>query len=227
LKENNINYKFIYSYHFIEDFNEFNEDVIIYVNPIADTLGHKYGPNSKIYKNLIERIFKWIDNIILTNNFNIFFFSDHGMTPVKRKFYPLKIIKKLNLKLNKDIIVWLDSTMIKFWFFSKKSFQNKKRLIEQFNQTKNGHFLTKSEKIKYGLNFNNRYFGDEIYLVDPYNEIFPNFFNINPFKTTAGLHGYIPNHKSSFGLFYSNFMDYQEPMNIINLYKFFLDALDL
>ena len=117
--------------------------------------------------------------------------------------------------------------MLRLWFYSTKSLKNKERLIDQFNHTKKGHFLTKSEKIKYDLNFNNRYFGDEIFLVDPYYEIFPNFFNINPFKQAAGLHGYIPNHKLSYGLFYSNFIEYKEPMSIVDLYKHFIKIVDL
>lgn len=98
------------------------------------------------------------------------------------------------------------------------------------NYIKKINFLIKNEKVEkinFGLNFKNRYFGDEIFLVNPHYEIFPNFFNIDPLKLTPGLHGYIPTHKSSYGIFYSNFINYQEPMNIIDLYKIFIKELNL
>ena len=62
-------------------------------------------------------------------------------------------------------------------------------------------------------------------MVDPHYEIFPNFFNIIPFRLTKGLHGYTPTHKSSYGVFYSNFFNYQEPLSIIDLYKIFVKNL--
>lgn len=95
--------------------------------------------------------------------------------------------------------------MLRIWFNSQKSLKLKSKLVDKFNKTNVGYFLTEFEKSKYGLNFKNCYFGDLIFLVNPYYEIFPNFFNINPFKKNGGLHGYIRTHKSSYGIFYSNF----------------------
>ncbi|MFX1392262.1 MAG: alkaline phosphatase family protein [Promethearchaeota archaeon] len=227
LRTRNISFKYIDTSQFIYDFTKYKESIIFYMNPILDSLGHKYGPNSKKYKKKIIKVFKWINELISKDDLNIIIFSDHGMTEVREKFNPLKILKDLNLKLNKDIFVWLDSTIVRFWFNSKKSLKLKSELIEMFNNKEIGHILTKSEKIRYGLNFNNRYFGDIIYLVDPYYEIFPNFFNINPFKKTSGLHGYIPTHKSSYGIFYSNYKEYQNPTSIIDLYNLFVNVLKL
>lgn len=227
LRKNNITYRYIDTNQFIDNFMSYDEEIIFYFNSIMDFMGHKYGPNSRNYQNKIIEIFKWINDLISKDKYKIILFSDHGMTKGKKKFYPHKIFKKLNLKLYKDLIVWFDSTMLRIWFNSKKSLTLKKELINKFNKSNSGHFLTELEKNKYGLNFKNRYFGDIIFLVDPYFEIFPNFFNINPFKTTPGLHGYIPTHESSYGLFYSNFINYQEPMNLIDLYQILIDALKL
>lgn len=227
LRKENISYKYLYTIQFIENFLKYKQEVIFYYNPIMDIFGHKYGPNSIKYKDKINEIFKWVNNLILKRNFKIVLFSDHGMTSVYKKFYPLKVFKKLDLRLHKDIFVWLDSTILRIWFNSVKALKSKSELIKEFNKIGAGHFLTKEEKRKYGLNFKNRYFGDLLFLVDPYYEIFPNFFNINPFKITPGLHGYIPTHKSSYGIFYSNFFEYNEPMNIIDINKIILKILNV
>lgn len=225
LRENKISFKFIETTQYIADFTKFNEDIIFYYNPILDVVGHKYGPNSKAYNEILKKSFIWIDKIISKFNCNIVLFSDHGMTTVNRKFFPLKILKNLSLKLYQDLFVWLDSTMMRIWLISRKSIKMKSNIIKTLEKFKVGHFLTEIEKKKYGLNFKNRFFGDLIFMVDPHYEIFPNFFNIIPFRLTKGLHGYIPTHKSSYGVFYSNFINYQEPLSIIDLYKIFITNL--
>jgi len=226
-KENNISYRFIDEYKFIKNFDYYNEDVIIYSNPIMDFLGHKYGPNSKKYLNKMLEFFHWFSEVLSDNKYNIILFSDHGMTSVKEKFFPIKIFKKIGLKVNKDLLVWFDSTILKIWFKNKKALNLKQKLIKEFNKINSGHFLTNEEKTKYGINFNNRYYGDLIFLVNPHFEIFPNFFNFNRFKMTRGLHGYNPTHKTSYGIFFSNCMNYEEPMNLLDIYPKLINYFNL
>lgn len=225
LRNNKVSFKYIETTNLSIDFIKFNEDIIFYCNPILDIVGHKYGPNSKSYNKILKKIINWIENLISESNYKIVLFSDHGMTTVNKKIYPLKILKKLGLKLYRDILVWLDSTMVRIWFNSKRSIEMKSIIIETFNNQKGGHLLTDQEKNQFGLNFRNRFYGDLIFIANPHYEIFPNFFNIIPFKFSKGLHGFIPTHKSSYGVFYSNFINYQEPLKLIDLYPIFTREL--
>jgi hypothetical protein len=202
LRKKDHSYQYIYSNNLNLNFSDFEDDIIFYYNSILDFYGHKYGISSKIYINKFKEIFNWINKLVEGNQYDIIVFSDHGMTQTYNKFHPLKIINKLGLKVNKDLILCLDSTIVKIWFISKKALKLKDLLIEEFDKSKKGHIIKDSERKKYGLNFKNRYFGDLLFLANPHIEISPNFFVINPFKMTPSLHGYNPKDPFSYGIFY-------------------------
>jgi hypothetical protein len=224
LKENSITYDYIFTSefgpHYEKVFKNSNSDIIFYLNPILDVFGHKYGPNSILYNLKLYKLLDWINKIITENKFNLIIFSDHGMTDIYYKFKPLHIFNQLNLKLNKDIIVWLDSTLVRIWLWSKKAYQNKKRIVSEFIKNKNGFFYNELKREKYGLNFSNRAYGDLIFQVDPHYEVFPNFYHYLNFLPAKGMHGYIPSHKDSYGIFYSNQLNLKAPKSILDIYKY-------
>ena len=57
LRDNGFSFRYIFKSQFINNFSNFTENIIVYVNPVMDELGHKYGPNSKIYKKKIFQLF--------------------------------------------------------------------------------------------------------------------------------------------------------------------------
>ena len=129
-------------------------------------------------------------------------------------------IKKLNLILNKDLIVWLDSTLVRIWLCSKKAYKNKQAIISEFMKQKKGFFYKDSLSKKYGLDFHNRAYGDFIFQVDPYYEVFPNHYHYLKFLPSKGMHGYIPTHKDSYGVFFSNQFDLEEPESVLNIFNY-------
>jgi len=178
--------------------------VFAYVDEI-DHLGHEYGVNSKDFLNhlksfdellgrFLQRIMKIGDEISIT------IFSDHGMHDVNGTIDVKSKIDSTGLKVKKDYIPFLDSTIARFWTFNDNA---KERLIYALENTKGGHLLTHEEIIKYKINFKSNEYGDLFYLADVGNIISPSFFTSirGPVK---GMHGWNPEHESQLSFIFTN-----------------------
>lgn len=157
-----------------------------------DRVGHKYGPETKEVKEVLKRVDKGIERIakVVNDRFeevHIVIMGDHGMMTVSRHLDIWNKLKKLLVKLQKDYLVFLDSTMARFWFFSDRA---EKIIVDMLIDLDNGHILSQTEKDKYHLNYPHNKFGDIFFLVDPGTLIFPNFYQNR--RSVKGMHGYAP-----------------------------------
>lgn len=157
-----------------------------------DHAGHKYGPTSSEVKKVLKNIDDSLKTIHILlkeryDSLNFVLIGDHGMVEVEKTLDINDTLKKLPVRLEKDYLVFLDSTMARFWFFSDLA---RDLIIDCLNNIDSGHILKKEEINKYHLNYNHNYFGDLIYLANPGVLIFPNYYqNKYPVK---GMHGYSP-----------------------------------
>lgn len=163
--------------------------------------------------------------MIQEDKFDLIILSDHGMTSINYCFQPIPIFRQLNLKLNKDVIVWLDSTMVRIWLWSEKAKKVKEKLISEFMNQKGGIFYDTPLRKKYGLDFRNRVYGDLIFQVDPHYEVFPNYYHYFRFIPSKGMHGYIPTHKDSYGIFYSNQNHLEYPKSVLDIFDYLKKAI--
>ncbi|MFI1772640.1 alkaline phosphatase family protein [Thalassobellus citreus] len=178
----------------------------IYINT-ADSIGHSHGPSSKKIKGEIKELDNLIENSVgefLKNDpeTSFVFLGDHGMSEVKKsidvKMHVLDISKKFNLKIGKDFIFFLDSTLMRMWFFTSNSreiFERELKTNDFFTQ--NGDVLDEKIASKYDIPINDIRYGDICWWVNEGVLIFPDFFHSDkPFK---GMHGYKPNTQSTYG----------------------------
>jgi len=183
-----------------------NHFIPIYINT-ADSIGHQFGPNSKELKDKVRGLDSIIENSIdefLKNDpeTTFVFMGDHGMTEVKKSIDIKKrifdISKQFNLKIEKDFIFFLDSTLMRMWFFSNKAkniFDGELRNNEFFTQ--NGSIIDKEISKKYNLPIKDKRYGDVSWWANEGVLIFPDFFhNEAPVK---GMHGYKPDTQSTYG----------------------------
>jgi len=172
-------------------------DIIIYHLGELDGLGHSLGPKSD---QLVHRILTLLDRVdaLAKKADGLCLFSDHGMFPIKRRIDLLAVLETLSPKLGLDYLVFLDATMARFWFFSN---QARTEIMSSLSDLTYGHFLTSTERDDNGLNFNTEIYGQEIYLVNPSVEIFPNFFHPLYKGFFKGLHGYTASALSSWAMF--------------------------
>ncbi len=186
-----------------------NCELYLVYNSVPDSLGHKFGVNSiqltKGLNMLDNTISKFTNSFIkLCPNTKFIFLGDHGMTNVISKINAekeiFKIAKAHNLKLNKDYIYFLDSTIVRLWFISLKSAEVLKGgMVKSSLFLNNGSFVDKPYADRNNIPFGDNRYGDLIWLANEGILISPDFFhsNINPLP--KGMHGYNPGLESSQG----------------------------
>ena len=157
-----------------------------------DKVGHRFGPESKEIKKVLKKIDKGIEQILnvaknLFQIVHVIIIGDHGMMLVERTVDIASALEKLPIKLGRDYLFFLDSTMARFLVFSDKA---EKVISELMRKMICGHILSQADKKKYHLNYPHNKFGDIIFLADPGVLIFPNFYQNR--KPVKGMHGYAP-----------------------------------
>ena len=163
----------------------------------VDAVGHNFGLNSeemvkslKKEDNLVKEV---LSNFDLEKD-NVLLWSDHGMVDVKGKIDLISLLPQFG----KGYIYFLDSTMARFWFFDEKK---KEEILSILKKEKIGKILSKEDKKILGIDFNNNFYGDEVFLLNSGNIISPCFFHK---ETLKGMHGYDRSDKNEFAIFIAN-----------------------
>lgn len=154
-----------------------------------DHLGHEFGPSSFEFREQLNKIDKNVEEIVTllqqeNPNLNILVLADHGMSKVYNTIDILQDLSQLKSRMYTDYVAFVDSTMIRFWFFTKLA---KQEICELLKQIKCGHILTDLEKNLLKVPLDLKY-GEIIYVVDEGNIIHPCFFHSRSF--VKGMHGY-------------------------------------
>ncbi len=154
----------------------------------------------KLYENYLLALI----NTLKENreNFNLTIISDHGMTPTKGTVDLMKIIKNLRLKFGRDYVAFFDSTMARFWYPRKSN--SARNAIVNALKNESGKFLTDEEKHKYGIDFKDNQYGEDIFLMEEGIQISPCDLDTKPMK---GMHGYSPEAVDS----YASYLSTKEP----------------
>jgi len=158
-----------------------------------DGLGHHYGPHPDFFSEFLKEIDLWLFKIYGSIRrkglkCNLIIASDHGMFDVRSIVDIEKQLKSLFLKVPKDYIYFLDSTIARFWFSNDKA----KNLIEEMLlRIPNGHIVSEEEKKRYHIDFKHNGYGNLWFWLDRGCMIFPNFFQSLKSSKTKGMHGYL------------------------------------
>jgi len=154
----------------------------------ADNLIHKFGTKSDKTKEIIdtlddysEKLNKYADKLLI--------FSDHGMTEVNEILNLRNLINKTNLKYGKDYVMFLDSTLARFWFFNEQAKIKIKNLLLKI---KKGRIISLKNKELH------KKFGELIFQVNSGVLILPNFYQKKPDKA---MHGYDDKLKTERGFY--------------------------
>jgi hypothetical protein len=165
--------------------------VVAYIDEI-DHSEHLYGVQSKQFL----RDLGFFDDVcadFLTksselNDITITAFSDHGMRDVSSTDNVLSVIQALPLEIEKEYMIFLDSTIARFWFYTPKA---KELIVNALSRTGKGHILSNEEIMKYNIDFDSDIYGHSVYLSDPGKIILPNFYTIRGGAVKA-MHGWSP-----------------------------------
>ena len=153
-----------------------------------DHMGHKFGPSPSLFIQQLKKIDAYVEEIVTllrknNPNLNILILSDHGMSEVHKGINILGDLQQLRSLIYKDYVVFADSTMLRFQFFSEKA---KQEVHEYLRQREYGHVLSLSEKKLLKIPLNPKY-GQTVFAMDEGYIVNPCFFHSNYVK---GMHGF-------------------------------------
>jgi len=119
-------------------------------------------------------------------------FSDHGMTTLTGVVDVQRQVEGEGLRFGQDFVVTYDSTMARIWFLTP---QARAILTDVFQAIPHSHVVTSEEKVRYGIDFADHMYGEEILLMDPGWQIEPCDMGL---KALPAMHGFAPEHKDSY-----------------------------
>jgi len=204
----------------IRDINEETDFIFIYLHH-PDILAHRFGINSKRFKNVLKETDILVKDLYeeLIRRFkeiSVIIFSDHGMADAQKFINFNDIFKEKGF--GKDYLIALDSTMVRIWYLKEKGY----KIREYFENLNYGRFLSKNELKDLKIKFDNRWYFDDIYLIEPPYNIYPNFTSL--LKPYA-MHAYHPDLESQKGIAIFYNMDVRKK-NEVELVDFMPTVLD-
>lgn len=154
-----------------------------------DHLGHRFGPEPSMFKDQLIEIDKYVEQVVTLlqrkrHKLNVLILADHGMSKVRKTVNILEDLRQLRSQLYEDYIVFADSTMIRFWFFTERATHE---ISDFLQQIKCGHILSTTENKLLKIPLDPKY-GETIFVVDEGYLVHPSFFHSR--SEVKGMHGY-------------------------------------
>lgn len=171
--------------------------------PGLDGLLHYVGNRSPEISAKLRLYEKWIDELLAAAarhyaEIRLYVFSDHGMANCDELLDLRSVVKALPLRFGVDYAVVYDSTMARFWFFNERA----RQLVTQcLSAVPEGRIVDDSELASLGALFQDRHFGELIFLVKEGVLIVPSDMGARPIQ---GMHGYHPSDKHSYAALCTN-----------------------
>ena len=128
----------------------------------------------------------------------LYIFSDHGMANCDELLDLKARIDGLPVAMEKDYAVVYDSTMARFWFFNDRA---RKLITEALGQEPQGRIVPDAELKELRALFEDRYFGELIFLVKEGVLIVPSHMGERPIRA---MHGYHPTDPHSYASLLTN-----------------------
>jgi predicted AlkP superfamily pyrophosphatase or phosphodiesterase len=127
-------------------------------------------------------------------------FSDHGMAPVGNRYDLMRDVEAAGLRMPQDYLAVYDSTMARFWFFSDEA---RREIPPRLENSPCGRILPDEELREHGVFFEDRRFGETIFLLHAGWLLQRSDFN-GPRWNPAGMHGYHPSDPDSDAIYLSS-----------------------
>lgn len=169
-----------------------NEFILAYDDKL-DSIGHKFGPNSKEYFSYVRILDKTLSLLYeklsrhLADRFRLVVFSDHGQCERTLAVNIFSIINRLGIRIGEDYLCFIDATIALFWPNNERA---RKLILTILSKSKLGTVVSPELRKRYHISFREDAYGEIIFALKPGIIFFPNFFN--PFSAMKGLHGFLP-----------------------------------
>ena len=128
---------------------------------------------------------------------------------------------KLPKSVRDGVLVFLDSTMARFWFKNRAAREAVSGLLAGQS---GGRLLTREEMTLHGVDFPDNAYGEAIFLCEPGTLILPSFMGSTPLK---GMHGYHPDDRDSDTVLLAEPAPARAPRTILEIAPLLLDDLGI
>lgn len=207
-----------------------SNELVVYDIHYLDYAAHRFGLNNPIYSKYLH----FIDDVTkkITKNVSALsketvdtiVFSDHGITESDKNANFDFLLK--DKSFGKEFVCFLDSTIIHFWYLNSSIKGKIRQLLESYHV---GSFLSKEQIHELHINFSNRLYGDDVFLVDPPYSLFPNFISL---VRPKAMHAYHPMYAHQHGMFSFKSETAEinpdvKKVNIVDIMPTMLDAMGI
>lgn len=191
-----------------------------------DEIMHMHGPDGEPARRwLAEHERKILDIVAAARRggrtARVRLFGDHGMARIHESIDLIGVLRALPVKARKDYLVFVDSTMARFWFHSDRARDVVRGALSSLSA---GRFLTREELIEHGVYFADHAYGEEIFLCDPGWLVLPSFMGRN---RLLGMHGYHPADKDSDTTWLASPASDEAPRSILGIAPLLLEEMGL
>ncbi|MDB6055367.1 MAG: Nucleotide pyrophosphatase [Verrucomicrobiales bacterium] len=171
--------------------------------PGLDGLLHNVGNRSPLVHERLAMYEEWIDKVLKAAQGHyrkvvLYVFSDHGMANCDVHIDLKSKIEKLPVKMGKDYSVVYDSTMARFWFFTSEA---RVQIHDVLQGVPEGRILPDEELKELKAYFDDKYFGETIFLMKEGVLIVPSHMGERPI---TAMHGYHPDDPQSYAALFTN-----------------------
>jgi len=171
--------------------------------PGLDGLLHMVGNQSPEVPAKLRGYEVWVEKLMAAaqkhyGEVRLYLFSDHGMANCDELLDLKAKIEPLPLKFGEDYVVVYDSTMARFWFFNDRARTEITKVLQAVPQ---GRIVPDAELAEMRALFEDRYFGELIFLVKEGVLIVPSHMGERPIRA---MHGYHPTDPQSYASLCTN-----------------------
>ena len=173
--------------------------VFVYLHHV-DMASHLFGLESDRFR----RSLRMVDGLaarlheavrLRTGQPSVLVFSDHGMSRAERMVAIPEL--RRHPAFGTGFCFALDATMVRLWYFGD-DMRLRADLRSLVAHKLPGRFLSQSDRGRFHIDFDNRQYGDDIFLTEPGTVIFPNFHS---YVRPKAMHAYDPAHPDQHGIF--------------------------
>jgi len=174
------------------------DTLLVYATEL-DALMHRIGTGSPQVGGLLRRYEQLVRSLMrkLEARFRAapetWIFSDHGMTDTIAQHDLMARVAALPLREGRDFLAFYDSTMARFWIERAGA---ETALVGLLRSLDFGELLGREELARNGLAFQDRRYGDLIFLMQPGHLIAPSYMGEG---APRAMHGFHPDDPASAG----------------------------
>lgn len=171
--------------------------------PSLDGLLHMAGNDSPQIPAKLRVLEEWLGSVMAAararyEEVKLYVFSDHGMANCDELLDLKARIDALPLTMARDYAVVYDSTMARFWFFNEDA---RRSITRELGTVPQGRIVPDDELRRMHALFDDRYFGEVIFLVKEGVLVVPSHMGERPIRA---MHGYHPTDKHSYASLLTN-----------------------